>query len=42
MTLSLRPGVYADRKEIMFRDIEVVKELWRGGSITMTNDLGKE
>ncbi|MAT96290.1 MAG: hypothetical protein CL608_04035 [Anaerolineaceae bacterium] len=38
----LRPGVYADRKEIMFRDIEVVKELWRGGSITMKNDLGKD
>ena len=38
----LRPGVYADRKEIMFRDIEVVKELWRGGSITMQNDLGKD
>ncbi|MCA9984710.1 MAG: LLM class flavin-dependent oxidoreductase, partial [Anaerolineales bacterium] len=38
----LRPGAYADRKEIMFRDIEVVKELWRGGSVTMTNDLGKE
>lgn len=26
----LRPGSYAERKEIMFRDIEVVKELWRG------------
>ena len=38
----LRPGNYAQRKEIMFRDIEVVKELWRGGSVTMTNDLGKE
>ncbi|MCB8926227.1 MAG: LLM class flavin-dependent oxidoreductase [Ardenticatenaceae bacterium] len=38
----LRPGNYAERKEIMFRDIEVVKELWRGGSITMKNDLGKD
>jgi natural product biosynthesis luciferase-like monooxygenase protein len=38
----LRPGSYAERKEIMFRDIEVVKELWRGGSITMKNDLGKD
>lgn len=38
----LRPGSYAERKEIMFRDIEVVKELWRGGSITMQNDLGKD
>ncbi len=38
----LRPGNYAERKEIMFRDIEVVKELWRGGSITMQNDLGKD
>ncbi|VAW36165.1 Polyketide synthase modules and related proteins, partial [hydrothermal vent metagenome] len=38
----LRPGNYAERKEIMFRDVEVIKELWRGGSITMTNDLGKE
>ncbi len=38
----LRPGHYAERKEIMFRDIEVVKELWRGGSITLPNDLGKD
>ncbi|WP_420630860.1 MupA/Atu3671 family FMN-dependent luciferase-like monooxygenase [Candidatus Leptofilum sp.] len=38
----LRPGNYAERKAIMFRDIEVVKELWRGGSITMQNDLGKD
>ena len=38
----LRPGNYAERKEIMFRDVEVVKELWRGGTITMQNDLGKE
>ncbi|MBK7897607.1 MAG: LLM class flavin-dependent oxidoreductase [Anaerolineaceae bacterium] len=38
----LRPGNYAERKEIMFRDIELVKELWRGGSITMKNDLGKD
>jgi natural product biosynthesis luciferase-like monooxygenase protein len=38
----LRPGNYAERKAIMFRDIEVVKELWRGGSVPMVNDLGKE
>ena len=38
----LRPGNYAERKEIMFRDVEVVKELWRGGTITMQNDLGKD
>ncbi len=38
----LRPGNYADRKEIMFRDIETVQRLWRGETITMTNDLGKD
>ncbi|MEZ4593250.1 MAG: LLM class flavin-dependent oxidoreductase [Chloroflexota bacterium] len=38
----LRPGNYAERKAIMFRDIETIKELWRGGTITMKNDLGKD
>ncbi|MCP4417734.1 MAG: LLM class flavin-dependent oxidoreductase, partial [Chloroflexi bacterium] len=38
----LRPGNYPDRKEIMFRDIETVRKLWRGESIKVMNDLGKE
>ncbi len=36
----LRPENYADRKAIMFRDIEVVKRLWRGESVTLPGPRG--
>ncbi len=38
----LRPENFADRKNIMFRDIEVVRSLWRGESVTMTSPTGQE
>lgn len=31
----LRPENYKDAKEIMFRDIEVVRKLWRGDSVSL-------
>lgn len=37
-----KPDNYADRKNIMLRDLEVVRSLWRGGSVTRTNGSGKE
>jgi natural product biosynthesis luciferase-like monooxygenase protein/amino acid adenylation domain-containing protein len=38
----LAPQGYADRKEQMFRDVETVRALWRGESVTRTNGVGKE
>lgn len=38
----LRPGNFPDRKNIMLRDIEVVRALWRGESITLESPTGKE
>ncbi len=38
----LRPENYKDAKNIMLRDIEVVRKLWRGESLTVTNAFGKE
>lgn len=37
----LRPENYANRKEIMFRDIEVVRKLWRGESVSVPGPLGQ-
>lgn len=38
----LMPENFAERKAIMFRQIEEVQELWRGGSVRYTNGKGKE
>ena len=37
-----KPDNYADRKNIMMRDLEVVRSLWRGGSVKRLNGSGKE
>ncbi len=37
-----KPENYADRKNIMMRDLEVVRSLWRGESIKRVNGSGKE
>jgi natural product biosynthesis luciferase-like monooxygenase protein/amino acid adenylation domain-containing protein len=36
------PDNYADRRDIMMSQIETVKELWRGGSITRRNGAGTD
>ncbi|MDX1429323.1 MAG: LLM class flavin-dependent oxidoreductase, partial [Rhodothermales bacterium] len=38
----LMPDNFADRKALMFHQIEEVRELWRGGSVRYTNGKGKE
>ncbi|MBN4003637.1 MupA/Atu3671 family FMN-dependent luciferase-like monooxygenase [Nostoc sp. LPT] len=38
----LAPDKYSDRFQIMFRDIETVRQLWRGESITLPGGSGKE
>jgi natural product biosynthesis luciferase-like monooxygenase protein len=38
----LRPENYADNKKIMFRDLEVVKALWRGESVRFPGPKGDE
>lgn len=38
----IRPDAYADRRERMFRDIDTVRALWRGESISFPNGEGKE
>lgn len=38
----LRPESYASRKEGMFRDIEIVRKLWRGESVAFPGPLGEE
>ncbi|HEY7415786.1 MAG TPA: MupA/Atu3671 family FMN-dependent luciferase-like monooxygenase, partial [Ktedonobacteraceae bacterium] len=37
----LMPENYVRRKEIMVRDIETVRRLWRGETLTLENGLGK-
>ena len=37
----LFPEKYADKKEIMWRDIQVVKQLWQGEAIYLTGGNGK-
>lgn len=37
----LYPEKYADKKEIMWRDIEVVQQLWRGDAINLIGGNGK-
>ncbi len=38
----LRPESFADRKAILFRDIETVRRLWRGEAVQAQSPLGKE
>lgn len=38
----LKPENFADRKMQMFRDIEVVKKLWRGETVNFPGALGKD
>jgi natural product biosynthesis luciferase-like monooxygenase protein len=38
----LKPDAFQRRKEQMVEDIEAVRRLWRGESLTLTNGLGKE
>lgn len=38
----LAPDRFADRKQIMLREIETVRSLWRGQPITRTNGAGKQ
>ena len=39
---TVNPANYDKRKEIMLRDIEVVRQLWRGERVPMPGPLGKE
>ena len=39
---TVNPANYEKRKEIMLRDIEVVRQLWRGERVPMPGPLGKE
>lgn len=38
----LRPETYDDRKEAMFRDVELVRRLWRGEEVHLTGGDGRE
>ena len=38
----LNPEAYADRKDLMFRDIETVRRLWRGERLGFVGPNGKE
>ncbi|HKY36605.1 MAG TPA: MupA/Atu3671 family FMN-dependent luciferase-like monooxygenase [Polyangiaceae bacterium] len=38
----LKPDVFQRRKQQMVEDIETVRKLWRGESVTLLNGLGKE
>jgi natural product biosynthesis luciferase-like monooxygenase protein len=37
-----KPDNYADRKNVMMRDLEVVRSLWRGESVQRKNGSGQE
>jgi natural product biosynthesis luciferase-like monooxygenase protein len=39
---ALRPENHADRKNILFRDIEVVRKLWRGETVEFPGPLGNQ
>jgi natural product biosynthesis luciferase-like monooxygenase protein len=39
---TVNPANYANRKEIMVQDLEVVRRLWRGECVPMPGPLGKE
>lgn len=37
---ALRPEAYADAKQVMMRDIDVVRRLWRGEAVSFSGALG--
>jgi natural product biosynthesis luciferase-like monooxygenase protein len=39
---TVNPGNYAQRKEIMVRDIEIVRRLWRGERVPLPGPFGKD
>ncbi|GAA2264401.1 hypothetical protein GCM10010430_56330 [Kitasatospora cystarginea] len=39
---AIAPQNFADRKEIMFRDLEVVRSLWRGEAVRTASGTGEE
>ncbi|MEU9000047.1 amino acid adenylation domain-containing protein [Streptomyces caniferus] len=39
---ALAPENFADRKEIMFRDLDVVRRLWRGEAVRMASGTGQD
>lgn len=38
----LAPEQYRTRRECLLRDLQVVRRLWRGESVTLTNGVGKQ
>ncbi|MER6051817.1 amino acid adenylation domain-containing protein [Streptomyces sp. NPDC001793] len=39
---ALAPEKFADRRDIMFRDLDVVRRLWRGEAVRMTSGTGQD
>jgi natural product biosynthesis luciferase-like monooxygenase protein len=39
---TVSPANYGDRKEIMFRHLDLVRRLWRGEQVSLPGALGKE
>ncbi|HEV2378033.1 MAG TPA: MupA/Atu3671 family FMN-dependent luciferase-like monooxygenase [Streptosporangiaceae bacterium] len=40
--LAPDPGVFERRKEVMFEQIDTVRRLWRGESVTVPNGVGRD
>jgi natural product biosynthesis luciferase-like monooxygenase protein len=38
----LRPEGYGERKEVMFRDLELIRRLWRGEEVTLAGGDGRD
>ena len=38
----LAPEQYQNRKEVLLRDLDVVRRLWRGENLPLTNGIGKQ
>lgn len=36
------PGIYQRKREVMFRNIQLVQQLWQGGSISVRDGVGQE
>jgi alkanesulfonate monooxygenase SsuD/methylene tetrahydromethanopterin reductase-like flavin-dependent oxidoreductase (luciferase family) len=39
---ALAPDVYTQRRETMFRDIQLIKHLWKGERVPVRNGEGEE
>ncbi|GCD40788.1 non-ribosomal peptide synthetase [Streptomyces paromomycinus] len=39
---ALAPEKFADRKDVMFRDLDVVRRLWRGEAVRMASGTGQD